>query len=90
MPFDEKGSFVGQQAKQGDPEEPADAVQGDHGDQGALDPEHRVVVSGVPGQRTQEKVQQLVQDFPERTGGRIMNLLTSDDYPASKTASFEA
>jgi hypothetical protein len=27
-------------------------------------------------------VKQLVQDFKERTGGRPMNLLTSDEYPA--------
>ena len=56
----------------------------------ALDPEHRLVVSVVPGKRTEDKVQQLVQDFKERTGGRIMNLMTSDEYPAYKTAIFEA
>ena len=48
------------------------------------------MVSVVPGKRTEEKVQQLVQDFKERTGGRLMNLLTSDEYPAYKTAIFEA
>jgi hypothetical protein len=31
----------------------------------------------------------LVQDFQERTGGRLMNLMTSDEYPAYKTALFE-
>ncbi len=44
----------------------------------------------VPGKRTEEKVHQLVQDFKGRTGGRLMNLLTSDEYPAYKTAIFEA
>jgi hypothetical protein len=48
------------------------------------------VVSVVPGKRTEEKVQHLVQDFKARTGGRLMNLLTSDEYPAYKTAIFAA
>lgn len=56
----------------------------------AFDPEHRLVVSVVPGKRTEEKVHQLVQDFKQRTEGRLMNLLTSDEYPAYKSAIFEA
>ena len=48
------------------------------------------MVSVIPGKRTEDKVQQLVQDFKERTGGRLMNLLTTDEYPAYKTAIFEA
>jgi hypothetical protein len=36
----------------------------------ALDPEHRLVVSVVPGKRTVENVEALVQDFKERTEGR--------------------
>jgi len=56
----------------------------------AFDPEHRLVVSVVPGKRTEDKTHRLVQDFQERTGGRIMNLMTSDEYPAYKTAIFEA
>ena len=31
-----------------------------------------------------------MQDFRERTGGELMNLMTSDEYPAYKTAIFEA
>ncbi len=48
------------------------------------------MVSVIPGKRTEEKAHQLVSDFKERTGGRIMNLLTSDEYPAYRTAIFEA
>ncbi len=48
------------------------------------------MVSVVPGKRTDEKVHQLVEDFQQRTGGRLMNLLTSDEYAAYKTAIFEA
>jgi hypothetical protein len=44
----------------------------------------------VPGKRTDEKVHRLVQDFKGRTGGRLMNLMTSDEYPAYATAIFEA
>jgi IS1 family transposase len=56
----------------------------------AYDPEHRLVVSVVPGKRTEAKVHQLVQDFKARTGGRLMNLLTSDEYAAYQTAIFAA
>jgi hypothetical protein len=48
----------------------------------ALDPEHRLVVSVVPGKRTSENVRLLVNDFKQRTQGRLMNLMTSDEYPA--------
>jgi hypothetical protein len=48
------------------------------------------VLSVVPGKRTEDKVQQLVRDFKERTGGRLMNLLTSDEYAPYKAAIFEA
>jgi IS1 family transposase len=51
----------------------------------AFDPEHRLVVSVVPGKRNSENVRQLVHDFKQRTEGRIMNLITSDEYPVYKT-----
>jgi IS1 family transposase len=88
--FDEKWSFVGKKEKHCDPGEPADARQGDNWDHVAFDPEHRLVVSVVPGKRTEDKAHQLVQDFRERTGGRVMSLLTSDEYPAYKAAIFAA
>jgi len=88
--FDEKWSFVGKKEKHCDPARPEDARQGDNWDHVAFDPEHRLVVSVVPGKRTEDKVQQLVQDFKERTGGRLMNLLTSDEYAPYKAAIFAA
>jgi IS1 family transposase len=88
--FDEKWSFVGKKEKNCDPDDPDDKKQGDNWDHVALDPEHRLVVSVVPGKRTEEKTQELVDDFKERTGGRIMNLMTSDEYPTYKTAIVEA
>ena len=90
MQFDEKWSFVGKKEKHCDPGKPEDAHQGDNWDHVAFDPEHRLVVSVVPGKRTEDKVHHLVQDFKKRTGGRLMNLLTSDEYPAYKAAIFAA
>lgn len=52
----------------------------------AFDPEHRLVVGVVPGARTIENTEALVADFHRRTGGHVMNLMTSDDYPAYETA----
>jgi len=78
--FDEKWSFVGKKEKRCDPTNPEDAKRGDNWDHVAIDPEHRLVVSVVPGKRTVEKVEALVEDFKERTGGRTMNLITSDEY----------
>ena len=56
----------------------------------AFDPEHRLVVSVVPGARTLENTEALVADFHRRTEGRVMNLMTSDDYPAYETAILHA
>ena len=55
-----------------------------------FDPEHRLVVGVVPGKRTEAHTRLLVQDFKERTGGRLMNLMTSDEYPAYRAAIFQA
>lgn len=56
----------------------------------ALDPEHRLVVSVVPGKRTAKNVEKLVQDCKHRTAGRSMNLITSDEYPAYPPAILNA
>jgi IS1 family transposase len=56
----------------------------------AYDPEHRLVVGVVPGKRTAKNVEELVQDFKQRTGGRIMNLITSDEYKPYKRAILKA
>jgi len=88
--FDEKWSFVGKKEKHCDADDADDARQGDNWDHVAFDAEHRLVLCVVPGKRTEDKVHQLVRDFKTRTGGRLMNLLTSDEYPAYKTAIFEA
>lgn len=48
------------------------------------------MVAVVPGARTLENAEALVEDFRRRTGGRLMNLMTSDDYPAYETAILHA
>jgi IS1 family transposase len=81
---------VGKKEKRCDPDNPADAEQGDNWDHVAFDPEHRLVVSVIPGKRTSEKVRQLLNDFKERTEGRLMNLITTDEYPVYETEILEA
>jgi hypothetical protein len=55
-----------------------------------LDAEHRLVLSVVPGKRTVENTEKLVQDCKRRTGGRAMNLITSDEYKPYKKAILKA
>jgi hypothetical protein len=55
-----------------------------------LDPEHKLVVAVVPGKRTAENAAALVRDFHRRTSGRIMELITTDEYAPYRGAILEA
>ena len=88
--FDEKWAFVAKKEAHCDRSDPADAHKGDYWDHVALDAEHRLVISVVPGARTIENTEALVADTRHRTGGRVLNLMTSDDYPAYETAILHA
>jgi hypothetical protein len=88
--YDEKWAFVAKKEANCDRTGPGDDHKGDYWDHVALDPEHRLVVAVVPGARTIENTEALVEDFRRRTGGRLMNLMTSDDYPAYETAILHA
>lgn len=88
--FDEKWAFVAKKEQNRDPDDPAGDQCGDAWDHVAFDPEARLVVSVVPGKRTLDNTQKLVDDFKERTGGRSMNLMTSDEYPCYETAILNA
>lgn len=88
--FDEKWAFVGKKEKNCDPEKSEDIRQGDNWDHVGYDPVNRLVVSVVPGKRTAENVGKLVQDFKKRTGDRIMDLITSDEYRPYKKAILKA
>ena len=76
--------------KNRDPTDPADDRKGDTWDHVALDAESRLVVSVVPGERTAESVAAVVEDFKRRTGGRLMDLITTDGYPAYEEAILNA
>ncbi len=80
MQFDEKWSFVGKKEAHCDRDNPADDTKGDCWDHVAFDPASRLVVSVILGRRTGEHSQLLLEDFHQRTGGRIMDLMTSDEY----------
>ncbi len=77
--FDEQWSFVAKKEKNCDRSDDADDFQGDCWDHVAFDPEHRLVVSLVCGRRTEELTFQLVADFHERTGGRVMDVMVTDE-----------
>lgn len=82
LQFDEKWSFVGKKEKHGDPNNPADARQGDNWDHVALDAEHRLVINVVPGKRSAANVEASVQDAKKRMGGRVPNLIATDEFRA--------
>lgn len=44
------------------------------------------MVSLVVGKRTEDATHELVRDFHRRTGGRVMRLMTSDEYPVYESA----
>jgi hypothetical protein len=88
--FDEKWAFVAKKEANCDPDDPADDHKGDTWDHVAFDAESRLVVSVVPGERTAENVVAVVEDFKRRTGGRLMDLITTDGFPASEAAILDA
>ena len=86
MQLDEKWSYVYKKQAHCDPDDPADDNRGDWWDHTAYDPEHRLVLCVVPGARGAEEAEAVVADVKERTEGRTLRLMTSDDYPAYETA----
>jgi IS1 family transposase len=81
---------VGKKQENCDPDNPADAHRGDYWDHIAYDPEHRLIVSVVPGARVSENAEAVVADFKRRTGGQPMNLITSDEHRPYKEAILQA
>jgi hypothetical protein len=49
-----------------------------------------LVLAVVPGARDAANVEDVVDQVQDRTGGRVMDLMTSDDYPAYETALLQA
>jgi IS1 family transposase len=90
LQFDEKWSFVAKKEAHRDRSDPADDHKGGYWDHVAYDPEHRLVVAVAPGARDVEGTEALVGEARQRTGGRIMRLMTSDAYPAYEAAILHA
>jgi hypothetical protein len=78
--FDEKWAFVYKKEKHCDPRDALDRHRGDNWDHVAFDAEQRLVLEVIPGKRTRKQVRSIVQAAKRRTDGRIMQLLTSDEY----------
>jgi hypothetical protein len=81
---------VGKKQEHCDPGDPADAQKGDYWDHKGYDPEHRLVVCVVPGARDGENAEATVAEFRRRTGGRPMDLITSDEHRPYKEAILQA
>jgi IS1 family transposase len=77
--LDEKWSFVAKKQKHC---RPGEARCGDCWDHVALDAQSRLVLSVVVGKRTEENACTVVHEMCERTEGRPLNLITTDEYPA--------
>jgi hypothetical protein len=88
--LDEKWAFVAKMEANCDPDEPSDARKGDHWDHVALDPDHRLVICVVPGKRTAENTTALVREFRRQTSGRLMDLITTDEYAPYRGAILQA
>src|SRR4051794_18097690 len=88
--LDEAWSFVAKKEKNCDEDDPEDQLRGDCWDHVAFDPEHRLVVAVVPGERTAESVRGLVTDVKGRLGGRTPGLITTDEYAPDEGAILEA
>jgi IS1 family transposase/transposase-like protein len=88
--MDEAWSFVAKKEKNCDEDDPEDRFRGDCWDHVAFDPEHRLVLAVVPGERTAESVRELVGDVKERLDGRVPDLITTDEYAPYQGAILEA
>jgi len=83
---DERWSFVGKKEHNCDPSDPLDRFKGDDWDHTAIDPEHRLLLSLVPGKRTAENCQRVIDEVKQRTYGRTDILFTSDEHPPYRIA----
>ena len=87
----EKCSFVFKRQEHCDKNEPCGTTTtGTGGLTRAIDPETRLVLCVVPGARNTENVTEVVGEVKDRTRGRVLDLVTSDNYPAYETALLEA
>ena len=84
--LDEKWAFVGKKRCHCDASNPEDDHKGDYWDHVGFDPEHRLVLAVVPGARSIENAEAIVEGVKRRVDDDVPLLLTSDEYPAYETA----
>ncbi len=85
--LDEKWSFVKSKNELiSETEDNLNQKTGQNWDHVAIDAESRLILSIVPGKRTSENCEILVNDLNKRTGARTDMLITSDDYAPYTTA----
>jgi hypothetical protein len=70
----------GKKDKHCNPLDPADDEQGSYWDHAIIDPESKLIISLVVGQRTADTVVQVFTDFFDRTDGALPQLITTDEY----------
>lgn len=78
--MDEKWSFVGKKEKMVDSNAPEDVGKGDLWDHTAIDAESRLLIALIPGKRTAENTEKLVEEVKKRTGGKPDIFFTSDEH----------
>ena len=77
---------MGKKQKNCDPTNPDDDHCGDYWDHVAFDPEHKLVLTVIPGARTAENTEAIVAKVSQQLGGEPPDLMTSDEYSAYATA----
>jgi hypothetical protein len=75
----------GKKDKHCDAADPDDAAQGSYWDHVIIDPETKLIVSLVVGQRHADTVVQVFTDFYDRTGGYLPELICTDEYAVYET-----
>lgn len=86
---DEKWGYVFKKEAACDPLDPLDRLRGDDWDHTAIDPESRLLLALVPGQRDGATCERLIRQVHDRTGGRTDLLITSDEHAPYETAIHE-
>lgn len=59
---------------------------GDNWDHVAYDPDNKLVLAVVLGKRSPENISKVVEEAKKRTGGRLMDMITTDEYKGYKPA----
>jgi IS1 family transposase len=75
----------GKKDKHCNPLDAADAFQGSYWDHVIIDPETKLIISLVVGQRNADTVVQVFTDFFARTDGALPQLITTDEYAVYQT-----